>query len=301
MAAVLPRNRRHQLRARTTTGRSSEVTGQAKEREFAFTDRDFGDIAELIHSHVGIVLPAHKKDMVYARLSRRLRALGLQRFKDYMILVGNREDELEQLVNALTTNVTSFFRENHHFTHLTSEVAPYLLHHNLKQKRVRLWSAGCSQGMEAYSMAMSILHGMHDPDGWDIKILATDIDTNVLEVGRRGRYDQAQLMKIPQSLAAKYVKHDKETRGVIMGQKLRDIVRFNQLNLHEQWPMTGTFDAIFCRNVVIYFDKDTQRALFNRYADILAPHGWLYVGHSENLFNVSDRFECVGQTIYRKR
>lgn len=276
------------------------MSGQAKEREFAFTDRDFGDIANLIHDHVGILLPEQKKDMVYARLSRRLRTLGMHRFKDYLAFVGNRDDELEHLVNALTTNVTSFFREGHHFSHLVSEVAPYLLHHNHKSKTVRLWSAGCSQGMEAYSMAMSILHGMKEPPGWDIKILATDIDTNVLEVGKRGVYDMAQLMKIPASYVGRYTEKSPDGRGIAMADKLRNIIRFNRLNLHEKWPMKQPFDAIFCRNVVIYFDKPTQHALFNRFADQLKPGGWLYVGHSENLFNVSDRFECVGQTIYRK-
>lgn len=270
-------------------------------REFAFTDDDFRRVASRVHAHMGIQLPEQKKDMVYSRLTRRLRALGLNSFAEYLTLVESDESsELENFANAITTNVTAFFREAHHFEHFSETVIPFVQEHNAESRRVRFWSAGCSAGMEAYSMALT-LHAMMDRlDEWDVKILATDIDTGVLECGRKAEYDDRQLEKIPADIARGRIFHDAKSGIIRMHPDIQKLVHFKQLNLLEQWPMRGIFDAIFCRNVVIYFDKPTQKMLFDRYADVLRPGGWLYIGHSENLFHVCDRFKLVGNTIYEK-
>lgn len=270
-------------------------------REFEFTDDDFQSIALLAHDMMGLKLAQQKKYMVYARLSRRLRKLSISNFADYLEVVKDSDSgELQHMINAVTTNVTGFFREGHHFDHLAQTVLPFLIKNNAHDKRMRFWSAGCSTGMEAYSMALTIA-GMPALRGWDIKILATDIDTNVLKIGSRGVYPEAQAARIPPALAAKFVTSHPDNDEIEMDQAVRDLVHFKHLNLMDSWPLKGPFDVIFCRNVVIYFDKKTQVRLFDRFADVLKPGQWLYIGHSENLFDVTDRFEMIGNTIYRKR
>lgn len=271
---------------------------QSATREFSFSDAEFRFLAELAAEKTGIVLPVQKKDMVYARLVRRLRALGLDSFGAYCgILRSDAADsEIGNLVNAITTNLTSFFRESHHFDHLRD-----MLRARLEKNpggRIRLWSAACSSGMEPYSMAM-VLHGVLPPQGRvDARILATDIDTNMLAIGKAGIYGDEDTRTVP-SAYAKYVERETVQR-IKMAQTVRDLVVFNHLNLLESWPMKGPFDAVFCRNVVIYFDRDTKIKLFDRMADLLAPDGLLYIGHSENLNGISSRFAPIGRTIYRK-
>jgi len=269
-----------------------------EEREFPFSEGEFRLLADMANRETGIVLASHKKDMVYSRLVRRLRALGLKSFADYIALVQTEagEGEIGNMVNAITTNLTSFFRESHHFTHLHDEVLLPLNH--VKEKRLRIWSAGCSAGMEAYSIAMTMKKALKDLNAWDARILATDIDTNMLKAGIMGEYDAAQLQNISREYHA-YIESSSSSR-ITMRDELRQLTSFKELNLLGQWPMKGLFDAVFCRNVVIYFDKPTQSRLFNRIAEQLKPNGWLYIGHSENLFKVCDRFELVGRTIYRK-
>lgn len=270
-----------------------------KEREFEFTDKDFRFLVKLVHERTGIVLGDHKRDMVYGRLARRLRKINIMRFDDYCALLNGSEgvDEMSHLVNAITTNLTSFFREQHHFEHLDQEVIKPIVEQKGFDKRLRIWSAGCSSGAEPYSIAMTIAKNVPSLAGFDAKILATDIDTNMLDIGRNGHYSIEQYEKIP-SRYREFVTAEGE--DIIMSDKLRQLISFKHLNLLEKWPVKGPFDAIFCRNVVIYFSKDTQRALFDKYANLLKPDGWLYIGHSENLFNVCDRFKLVGRTIYRK-
>lgn len=275
-------------------------------REFEFTDKDFKFIAQFVYDRVGIVLAEHKRDMVYARLARRLRALRMRSFTEYISYIQSNEgfDEIGDLVNAITTNLTSFFRESHHFDYLRDELLEPIMsgkmHH--PNPKIRIWSAGCSSGAEPYSIAMVVADLMDKYKGWDIKILATDIDTNMLARGRKGRYRDADADSIP----PRYKKFMREAErpgdeGIVMNDKLRDLITFNQLNLMDtRYPMKGKFDVIFCRNVVIYFDKPTQTKLFSRYADYMLPNGWLFVGHSENLFKVTDRFELEGKTIYRR-
>lgn len=267
-------------------------------REFAFSERDFRFLSELAYTRTGIVLADHKKDMVYGRLTRRLRALNLKSFTEYCEFLQSPQgnDEMGNLVNALTTNLTSFFRENHHFEHLYNEVLLPLSKSG--QQRVRLWSSAASAGMEPYSMAMVLRRAIANIDQWDAKILATDIDSNMIATGAKGDYAASDVEKAPKE----YQHFCRNVNGdrVQMGPELQRLIAFKQLNLLEHWPMKGPFQAVFCRNVVIYFDKPTKQKLFDRMADLVAPDGWLYIGHSENLHGVTDRFELVGRTIYRK-
>jgi chemotaxis protein methyltransferase CheR len=274
---------------------------QTEEKEFAFSDSEFRFLSQLVNKRTGIVLAEHKRDMVYGRLARRLRALNLKSFAEYCELVQSPEGESEMgnLVNAITTNLTSFFRESHHFDHLRDQVIKPLVASNPSPKRLRLWSSAASSGMEPYSMAMTVKAAIPNLAGWDARILATDIDTNMLATGAKGEYVLDQYENIPSAYRNDVEVLKKENR-MRMGQELKDLIAFKQLNLLEQWPMKGPFDAIFCRNVVIYFDKPTQQVLFNRMAEMLKPNGWLYIGHSENLFKVCDRFELTGRTIYRR-
>ena len=267
---------------------------QPQEREFAFSDKEFRFLAEIANKRTGIVLAEHKKDMVYSRLVRRLRALKLGSFSEYCELLQSDagDDEIGNLVNAITTNLTSFFREGHHFEHLREQLASAG-----KLNRLRIWSAGCSAGMEPYSIAMTVKSAIRDVKSCDARILATDIDTNMLNTGIAGEYASEQYENIPAGYRADVAKKGDRIR---MSDELKSLIAFKQLNLLEHWPMQGPFDAVFCRNVVIYFDKPTQAKLFARMADLLKPRGWLYIGHSENLFKVCDRFELLGRTIYRK-
>lgn len=274
---------------------------QHEEKEFAFSDSEFRFLAGLVNKRTGIMLPDSKKDMVYSRLTRRLRFLGLKTFAQYCELVqgDGGVDEVGNLVNALTTNLTRFFREEHHFEHLHNGVLLPLAASAPASRRLRIWSAGCSAGMEPYSIAMTVKSALKDLPAWDARILATDIDTNMLNIGKAGEYNIEQLENIPPAYRADVRTMD-DGGSIAMADSLKGIIAFKNLNLLEKWPMSGTFDAIFCRNVVIYFDKATQRKLFDRMANLLKPGGWLYIGHSENLYNVCDRFELIGRTIYRK-
>lgn len=274
-----------------------QIVQAPKEREYAFSDSEFRFLAELVNEHTGIVFADHKRDMVYSRLARRLRALGLQSFAEYCELVQGEQggEEMGNLVNAITTNLTSFFREGHHFEHLKQNV---LLPLTAKpERKLRIWSSACSSGMEPYSIAMTVKSAIPNIDKWDAKILATDIDTNMLRVGLNGEYAMSEYKNIPENYR-KYASQQGDK--VLVADELKELISFKHLNLLQAWPMKGEFDAIFCRNVVIYFDKPTQRKLFDRIADRLKPGGWLYIGHSENLNNVCNRFELCGRTIYRR-
>lgn len=269
-------------------------------REFALTDRDFRAIVARVRRTTGIVLGDNKRDLVYGRLSRRLRALGCSSFAEYLAHLDGAGDDAEQtaLVNAITTNLTGFFREPHHFDALGKEVLAPLVRQPPADRRLRIWSAGCSSGEEPYSIAMTVHRAVPDLRQWDARILATDIDTDMVAACRGGRYDAEKAAAIPPEMRGHVRRLDDRT--VEMGDALKALVRFKPLNLLGSWPMKGPFDAIFCRNVVIYFDKDTQRTLFDRYAELLPVGGWLFIGHSESLFRVSDRFQHLGRTIYRK-
>ena len=277
------------------------ATTSVYERDFSFSEKDFKYIRDLIMDHTGIVLADHKVDMVYGRLTRRLRELNLESFNSYLSTLENDEQELVHFVNALTTNLTAFFREPHHFEFLSSKLLPAIVK-NKASKRLRIWSAGCSSGEEPYTIAMTVRSIIPANSGWDVKILATDLDTNMVEKGSNGVYTEERVTGLSSQNMKKWVKKGKgDTAGMVkMDDRLREMITFKQLNLMHDWPMKGPFDLIFCRNVVIYFNKDTQAILFDRYADMLVNDGHLFIGHSESMYKICDRFKLLGQTIYKR-
>jgi chemotaxis protein methyltransferase CheR len=273
------------------------------EHEFPFTPQDFDCIRALVNQQTGIVLSEAKQELVYGRLTKRLRHLGCDSFEAYcQVLQTGDAAEIEQLVNAMTTNLTMFFREAHHFEYLSTTILPALLDAKAHNRRLRLWSAGCSTGEEPYSMAMVCKEVVPATGGWDIKILATDIDSNVLATAQQGVYSAGRVQGIsPQRLQRWFRKGQGDHVGLVrVLPELQQLITFRQLNLMYPWPMHGPFDVIFCRNVVIYFGKAAQRQLFERFAALLDARGHLFVGHAESLFKVTDRFELLGKTIYRR-
>lgn len=273
--------------------------------DFVLSARSYEFIRSLLREQTGIVLAEHKRDLVYRRLVKRLRDLGLDGFEAYCDLLSgpDRDSEIRIMKNALTTNLTKFFRENHHFEHLAEIALPQIVKRAKEtgQHRLRIWSAGCSSGEEPHSIAITVCRTMRGLDRWDARILATDIDTDMIAAGRRGIYRERCVADIPASVRKRYFQpagDDGELYQV--SPAAHSLIAFKPLNLLAPWPMKGPFDLIFCRNVVIYFDKPTQRGLFDRFADILKDDGYLYVGHSESLFNVTDRFKSLGQSTYQK-
>ncbi len=272
------------------------------EREFRFTRQDFDLLRQLVNEQTGITLSDHKQEMLYSRLSRRVRALNLDSFSSYYHLLrsqGGGGEELVHFVNAVTTNLTAFFREPHHFVFLAQHLFPKLIEEK-QDKRIRIWSAGCASGEEPYSIAIVVKECF--PSDWDIKILATDLDSSMIDRGIRGIYDAERVNGISPERLRRFFHRGKasQTGKVRIVPELRNMVVFKQLNLMHPWPLQGSLDIIFCRNVVIYFDKETQRVLFDRFANLLNPDGCLFVGHSENLFQLTQRFQLLQQTIYKK-
>lgn len=270
-----------------------------RDREFPLSQANFTLIKALAYEWTGIKLSDQKENMIYGRLARRLRALQLNSFDDYCALL-QTDDEAEkrEFINSITTNLTSFFREPHHFEFLKQQLLPGLISRNQSSRKIRIWSAGCSTGEEPHSIAM-VVASIPELKHWDVKILATDLDSNVLEQASGGVYSLSRFDAFP-AVYKQYVKKSSDADQVKIADNVRALIRFNQLNLLQAWPMKGAFDIIFCRNVVIYFDLETQRKLFNRYADKLVDKGHLFIGHSENLHKISDRFLGLGRTIYEK-
>ena len=272
-----------------------------KAREFDYTFADFNVLRQLSNQHSGILVPDDKFDMFYSRLSKRVRLLGFSTFKQYAHYLQNHPDqEFTEFINAVTTNLTSFFRENHHFDYLQQIVIPDLLKKNQGSHQIKVWSAGCSTGEEPYSIAMTLKNGV--PDHWDIKILATDLDTNVLAMAAEGIYGLDRVESIPPHLLRQWFQRGSgpQHNKVRVKADLRQLIQFKQLNLMQDWPMRGYFDFIFCRNVLIYFDKETKSQLANRYAGLLKEGGYLFIGHSESLHQLNTPFKLIGNTIYRK-
>lgn len=281
------------------------VAATERVREFEWRDQDFKFLAKLLHDKTGIVLNERKKEMMYGRLVRRLRILNIESFADYCgYLQGpSGEKELGFTLNAITTNTTDFFREKHHFDFLQKTVLP-----DIKKKvdlnpahHFRVWSAGCSSGQEPYSIAM-VMRDSLGSAAQNCKILATDLDSNMLATGKFGQYEAKRSRKtIPAPYVKSYCRNVADSGGdqVMMSDELKKLITYKQLNLLHDWPMKGKFDVIFCRNVMIYFDKETQDHLVRRYAAYLKPSGLLYIGHSESLLSVSDVYKCEGKTTYR--
>jgi len=274
------------------------------EGEFLFTEDDLTRIAGLLYETAGITLSASKAALVYSRLAKRLRILGLAQFSDYCDLVAGPDgaDERATMLNALTTNVTRFFREPHHFDHLRDQVLAPIVDQVRRGRRLRIWSAGCSSGQEPYSIALTVLSMIPEAPELDVKILATDIDSKVVAQGRAAVYAQDLIEPIPPALRSKWLERDPDDRNQWrIGPAARSMVAFKELNLiGPQWPMKGPFDAIFCRNVVIYFDEPTQEKVWTRFAPLLAPEGRLYIGHSERIGAAGAHFATDGLTVYRR-
>ena len=284
------------------TGGTTSIRALAN--DFHLSDAEFDRIRVLVREHTGIALADTKRQLVYGRLARRLRALRLSNFGEYIELLERGEPgELEEFTNAVTTNLTSFFREPHHFEYLAQQALPELVARAAGRNRLRVWCCAASTGEEPYSIAMILREAQALLAGWDVKLLATDLDSNVLAHGKAGVYTRERFATV----AGKRVSRFFEETGGRDGEKklsasaeLRNLITFKQLNLMHDWPMKGPFDAIFCRNVIIYFDKDTQRVLFERMAALQRPGDFLFLGHSESLYRVCDRYELIGRTIYRR-
>jgi len=271
-------------------------------REFSFAEEDFQALRKLVKAVTGINLSDAKRELVYARLARRLRALNLTSFRDYRkLLKTDGGAELVQLCNAITTNLTAFFREPHHFEYLRTHVLGPMVANPPASRRLRIWSAGCSTGEEPYSIAMTILEAVPDVHRWDIRILATDLDSNVLASARAGLYTADRLRQIGDTARERFFRHVMgEQRVYEASAELKRLVVVKPLNLMNAFPMRGPLDVIFCRNTVIYFDKETQRHLFARMSRLQQPGHLLFLGHSETLFRTSNAYSLVGRTIYRR-
>lgn len=271
-------------------------------REFEFSNEDFEALRSLVKQVTGIALSDQKRELVYGRLARRLRALSLKSFREYRELLASDADEVVQFCNAITTNLTAFFREPHHFDHMREEVLKPLALRPPASRRYRIWSAACSTGEEPYTIAMTVLEAMGDPRGWDLRILATDLDSDVLGKASRGLYHEDRLRTLSAERKRRFFTPAMGTRepSFNVTPNLRQLITFKQLNLMHPFPMKGPFDAIVCRNVLIYFDKETQRDLVGRMARLQRPGDLLYLGHSESLFKVSNDYTLIGRTIYRR-
>lgn len=271
-----------------------------KEREFKFTVEDFNVLRKISNEYSGIQVPDERFDMFYSRLSKRVRKLGLNNFKEYCAyLHSHHEEEFTEFINAITTNLTSFFREQHHFDYLKNTVVPELLQRNRHSKEISIWSAGCSTGEEPYSIAMTMLECV--PKDWNVNILATDLDTNVLQTASTGVYTEDRIADVPLEILKRWFLKSKTAPSYVkVKPELQAIITFKQLNLMQEWPMKTPFDIIFCRNVIIYFDRETKATLAKRYAKLLAGKSWLFIGHSESLNQICNEFELVSTTTYRK-
>ncbi len=277
----------------------SRWTGEAT---LSLSDAEFATLAALIHRETGIVIGVTKRSMLISRLTRRLRHLMLPDFAAYTRLLATPEGEEERsaLISAITTNVTGFYREPHHFETL-ARMAPDLLARAKAGTRVRLWSAACSTGQEPCSMAAALLDAAPDIARHDLLILATDIDPRVIEQARGGIYERGLLGDAPPPALRRFITDDPASGRIATSPALRALIRFEVLNLLAPWPFQGAFDVIFCRNVFIYFDDDTRRSLLMRFAARLRPGGTLFLGHSERIDTALEPyFESVGWTEYRR-
>lgn len=273
--------------------------------EVVLTDDDFRHISQLVYDHCGINLHDGKKELIRARLAKKLREGGVRTFSQYMDRLSRDPSgrEFASFIDVLSTNLTSFFRERQHFEYLQNHLLPRLVEKKSKQNnfRLRAWSAGCSSGEEPYSIAITLLDTL-PRERWDTKILATDISTRILEKARTGRYPAERIEPVAVPLRNKYLmlKKDNGHKHYEVGDCLREITIFRYLNLMQEWPVSGPLDFIFCRNVMIYFDKPTQAMLVKRFYNLLDSGGVLFTGHSESLTGIDHEFKYIQPTIYMK-
>ena len=272
--------------------------------EYPLTRRDLSEIAAMIYADAGIYLNETKASLVYSRLSKHIRALGLKGFREYCALVSSPAGAAarKEMLSHLTTNFTRFFRENHHFDHLRTEVLPDLLARARSGGRVRIWSAACSDGQEPYSIALTVLSLMPNVADYDFRILATDIDPKILAIARAGAYDATALETVNPVMRKQFFRETEiaDRQKWQVEDRVKRLITFNELNLMAQWPFKGPFDVIFCRNVVIYFDEPTQMKIWSRFAGMLGDNGHLYIGHSERVSGeAKNQFDNIGITTYR--
>ncbi len=278
----------------------------ATTESFELSESDFRKISKLVYEHCGINLHDGKKELVRARLAKRIRQGGFPAFSDYMrhVMQDQTGREFSILIDSLSTNFTSFFRERQHFDYLSDVFLPPLLEKKQSRRdfRLRVWSAGCSSGEEPYSLAITLLESIEAKGKWDLKILATDISTRMLKTAKEGLYPAERVAPVSKYLANKYLIKNNTQEGKLYqaNDRLKNVIIFRYLNLMEPWPVQGPVDCIFCRNVMIYFDKPTQERLVNKYWEVLSPGGLLFTGHSESLTGITHKFKYVQPTIYSK-
>ncbi len=276
----------------------------SNKREFQFTRDEFEFLRKITNKHTGIVVSDDKFDMFYSRLSRRVRKLGMSSFHEYCELIHKEPDggEMVELINAVTTNLTAFFRENHHFEYLKETIIPETCINRNGNGEIEVWSAGCSTGEEPYSISMCMLESFENRPGMSANITATDIDSNVLGLAARGIYTIDRVSGLEERRLKRWFMkgNGKHSGKVRLKNEVIEQVKFGQLNLMNNWTIPETKDIIFCRNVLIYFDKESKIRLLERFANTLSTRGYLFIGHSESLYTLTDRFELIGKTIYRK-
>ncbi len=269
------------------------------------TTKIFNQISKYVMINCGINLSMNKFELVNTRLSKVIRAHDFSGFKEYYeyLINDNSGEALYELMNAVSTNLTSFYRESAHFDFLKKVLVPDIIKNsnNSKNYKLRGWSAGCSLGAEIYTIAITLFESIPDLELWDAKLLATDIDTNVLKTGEQGIYTKKQIEGIPNKLLSKYFQYSKQKDSFKAKSILRNIIRFKYLNLIEPFPFKNYFDFIFCRNVMIYFTKETQQELINKFYNFLKPGGYLFIGHSEGLSGLTHKYKYVQPTIYKKK
>jgi len=275
-------------------------------QDIVLGEEEFRRISDLVYEHCGINLHDGKKELVRARLAKRLHKGRFATFSQYIqhVLDDPTGKEFSILVDSLSTNLTKFFREERHFEYMRTQLLPRLVKtkRNRERLRIRGWSAGCSSGEEPYSIALTLLETLPNKGRWDIKLLATDVSTRILERAQAGIYDKERIEPIPLPLRNEYLirRHEGTKERYEVGRALRSLVIFRYLNLMKDWPVKGPIDFIFCRNVMIYFDKPTQARLIRRFYDLLDSGGVLFTGHSESLTGIEHAFKYVQPTIYQK-
>ncbi|MCK5679678.1 protein-glutamate O-methyltransferase [bacterium] len=269
------------------------------------TDKEFTRFCDFVYKRCGITLNDNKRDLVHSRLAKRLRSIGMDSYGEYFELLYNGQDNEQEIVNlldAISTNVTYFFREDKHFDFLVNRAIPEIVAHKKggSEKKIRIWSAGCSTGEEPYSLAITFAENIALNE-YDFKILATDLSTNVLSHARKGIYDQERLRNVSPAMLKKYFTVSRDGSRFRVHEKLVADIKYARLNLMHDFPFKGSFDTIFCRNVMIYFDRQTQGILVNKFSNFLNPGGYLMIGHSESLTNVKHDLEYVQPSLYRKK
>lgn len=273
--------------------------------DLILTEEEFKRVSDVIYQHCGINLHDGKKSLVRARLAKRLRESKFKSFSSYINYALSKEgtEEFYTLVDSLSTNLTSFFREKVHFDYLRHDFLPHLIEKKTaRNQKIRMWSAGCSSGEEPYSLAITLKEELDKQGNWDIKILASDVSNRMLERARMGIYDQERIAPLTNPQRNRFLTTNRieGNRVYQVNNELKKMICFRYLNLMESWPFKGPFDAIFCRNVMIYFDRPTQEKLVNRFWDHLGKGGLLCIGHSESLTNTQHKYRYIQPATYMK-